>query len=70
MEKWFGNPVGEEGPIQFLQSHGYVLRRDWYWDKPTPSHNISEDEWQCIAFLIDEWDFGGIAPQGEPITRN
>lgn len=70
MEKWFGNPVGEEGPIQFLQSHGYVLRRDWHWDKPTPSHNISEDEWQCIAFLIDEWDFGGVAPQGEPITRN
>lgn len=60
MEKWFGDPVDERGPIAFLQSHGYVLRRDWHWTKPTPSHTISDDEWECLKFLCDEWDFGGV----------
>lgn len=62
MFKWFGHHTSEAGPIQFLKSHGFVLRRDWHWEKPTPSYTISEYEAECISFLVHEWDFGGIAP--------
>ncbi len=31
------------------------------WIKPVKSHYINEEEWNCLNFLIDEWDFGGIA---------
>lgn len=61
MRKWFGS-IGETGPMRFLESHGYKLQGDWHWERPTPSHNISQDEWYCLAFLMDEWDFGGIFP--------
>lgn len=58
MLKWFGNEI--DGPVLFLESHGYVLRSDWRWDKPCSSHSISYEEFQCIRFLIEEWDFGGV----------
>lgn len=60
MERYFGNPISEIGPIAFLKSHGYSLRFDWQWEKPVPAHNISEDEYHCLRFLIEEWDFGGV----------
>lgn len=46
--------------IQFLESHGYTLTKQWFWIKPTPSHNTSQDEFNCLKYLVDEWDFGGI----------
>jgi hypothetical protein len=60
MLRFFRDPISEYGPIKFLKSHGFKLRRDWYWEKPTPSHTISDDEYECLAFLVEEWDFGGI----------
>lgn len=57
MGKWFGNEIDDGGPYAFLRSHGY-------WEEggmirpPVPHHNVSADEWQCIAFLCDEWDYG------------
>jgi len=26
--------------------------------KPTPSHTVSDYEWECVAFLCNEWDYG------------
>ena len=60
MEKWFGDPIDESGPINFLESHGYVLTQTFHWRKPVPCHTVSDDEWECMLFLIEEWDFGGI----------
>lgn len=57
MEKWFGDPIDERGPNNFLRSHGYT-QRGGVLISPTPSHTVSKDEWECIAFLCDEWDFG------------
>jgi hypothetical protein len=54
--------VGEEKAIQFLQSHGYHLQRDWRWKLPDPKHQITNAEYEAMCFLVDEWDFGGIAP--------
>lgn len=59
MEKWFGDPIDEYGPIKFLESRGYELTPRWEWKLPVPNHTISIDEWECIMFLVDEWDFGG-----------
>lgn len=55
MEKWFGS-IDYGAPLEFLRSHGYLDIGGWL-EKPTESHNISEDEAACIAFLCDEWDF-------------
>lgn len=46
--------------IKFLESRGYILSRAWSWSKPVPAHTVSKEESNCIRFLIDEWDFGGI----------
>lgn len=59
MTRWFGD-IDQTGPLTFLQSHGYELTADWFWKKPTPSHTIHDTEWQCLSFLVEEWDFGGI----------
>jgi hypothetical protein len=58
---WGGrNGVGEDKAENFLQSHGYILQRNWTWKKPTPTHTVTQEEYEAICFLIDEWDYGGI----------
>lgn len=59
MLKWFGNDGN--GPDAFLKSHGYVLTKHWTWELPVPYHSISCYEWNCIVFLIREWDYAGLA---------
>ena len=41
--------------IAFLESRGYRLTRAWTWLLP------DEREADAIAYLIEEWDFGGVA---------
>lgn len=60
MLKWFGDEISEAGPIKFLESRGYVLRKDWQWQLPTPAHTVSREEFACVQFLIEEWDFGAL----------
>lgn len=57
MGKWFGDEIDMQGPYNFLRSHGYGDHAGIL-VKPTPSHTVSEDEYKCICFLFDEWDFG------------
>lgn len=56
MEKWFNDSIDLRGPLSFLKSHGYTEYAGMI-VKPTLTHNISRDEWKCIVFLCDEWDF-------------
>ena len=44
----------------FLMSHGYVLTKRWTWIKPAYFHRPTADEDDAIAYMIEEWDFGGI----------
>lgn len=60
MELWFGDPISDAGPMDFLESRGYTLTKDWEWIPPVPSHTINHSEYNCFMFLIEEWDFGGI----------
>ncbi len=45
----------------YLRAQGYQLTPDFYWLKPTPDHEPTEREADAIVYLIQEWDFGGIA---------
>lgn len=70
MVKWFGRQdehdriPDENIVIRFLESRGYTLKPNWCWTLPTPAHTVSNEEYACLAFLIDEWDFGPVAPSG------
>lgn len=54
--------VGEEKAMKHLADRGWRLTKDWRWVKPSPDFKPGDDDIGAIQFLIDEWDFGGIAP--------
>lgn len=44
-------------PVQKeLEMRGFTLTKDWCWQR---SRQPSNFEWDCIYFLIQEWDYGG-----------
>jgi len=62
MNTRFGDPVGTYGPIKYLKDAGYALSRQWEWSKPGV-HNLQQmtrDEFDCLLFLVHEWDFGAL----------
>lgn len=60
MKEYFDDEVDDVGPKDYLIMQGYKLLPNWRWHKPTPMHKISEKEYRCLQFLVDEWDYGGI----------
>lgn len=58
MERWFGDPIDDHGPIRFLYSRGYTFHygQTGHWRKPARFHTISFEEQACADFLVDEWD--------------
>jgi len=61
MERMFGDPVSDEGPMQFLRERGWTLNRDWTWSKLGQTlQSMPQDEYLCVLFLVHEWDFGGV----------
>ena len=63
MNQKFGDPVSDAGPIKFLEDAGYTLTREWQWEpKPgvTDLKGMTRDEFECLLFLVHEWDFGGL----------
>jgi hypothetical protein len=62
MEEYFGDPIDTAGPIKFLIDAGYDLTNDFMWQPKLEKRasGSTEKELECINFLIDEWDFGGI----------
>lgn len=59
-EKYFGNPISDEGPMAFLKEQGFTLGKDWVYRKPGVKwEDLSEKEKFSVGFLCDEWDFGG-----------
>lgn len=39
-----------------LERAGFIQTSDWCWKRARPPN---EYEWNCINFLIQEWDWGG-----------
>ncbi len=56
-----GERISDGPPTAFLVARGWTLLKDWTWRPPTPEHFVGEKEELCIRFLVDEWDYGGIA---------
>jgi hypothetical protein len=60
MERRFGDPISDAGPTKYLEDRGYTLNRDWTWSKPGENLNsIPREDFECILFLVHEWDYGG-----------
>lgn len=61
MNKRFGDPVDDSGPIEYLQEVGYKFDRDGM-IQPKPGvtclKDMTEDEFVCLLFLVHEWDYG------------
>lgn len=57
MHRWFGNEVDDTGPTAFLLSHGYTEAETGKMVLPVQAHSPSREEWACLEFLVDEWDW-------------
>ena len=55
MNEWFGDPIDDHGPTQFLLVRGYT-ERGGLWHPPVPYHNVNREELACLRFLVEEWD--------------
>jgi len=68
MKLLFGDSIDDTGPTSFLQKSGYSLTKDFQWRPPEGVNSVddmTEDAYLCMAFLCDEWDFGGLVNFGE-----
>lgn len=52
--------AGDDRAMDYLKKKGYYLTSEWLWIKPSPNHVVTREENSAIAFLVLEWDFGGI----------
>ncbi len=56
--KTFGS-LDSSGPEDFLRSRKFILHPFWNWTKSGTTYaNMEQDEYLCILFLHDEWDYG------------
>ena len=55
-ERW-GHP-DESVAEKFLELRGYELLKSWNWRVPE-NHTPTDDELSAVAYLCDEWDYGG-----------
>lgn len=66
MEKLFGpDDAGgwEQKAMVALEAAGYRLTKGFEWtSKPGVSEwsDMTQDEQTCMAYLFEEWDFGGL----------
>lgn len=57
MRKWFGDPIDDSGPLNFLIARGWTDQGGML-SPPVSAHSPSVYELHCIWFLCDEWDYG------------
>lgn len=62
MKRRFGDEISDAGPTKFLEQAGYTLNEDWTWSKfgITNLEQMTRDEFECLLFLVHEWDYGGL----------
>ena len=58
MGEYFGDRISDAGPTQFLLDAGYTEESGLWYPKPgvKTADDMTEKEWNCLAFLIYEWD--------------
>lgn len=61
LDKWGGEQgVGEDKALNFLISKGWKEEGNGFMVRPEGKSeaDISEEEWEALQFLHEEWDFG------------
>lgn len=54
-------PGWDQQAMAHLFARGYRLHRDYSWSPPHhPDHVVTDRDLSAIAYLIDEWDYGGL----------
>ena len=49
-----------EPALDHLYGRGFELTKGWLWRAP-PGYTPDEADLSAIEFLVQEWDFGGLA---------
>lgn len=46
----------------FLKSRGFILSDDWCWyiDRHKTIEDLSHYEYTCVAYLMEDWDYGPV----------
>lgn len=73
MLELFGDPSSDEGPMNFLLEHGFILSPSFGWMSPAYYYSwndLSPDQQDCIDFLFQEWDHGGVTFDALPSNRD
>ena len=61
MDEYFGNEIDDSGPRAFLLGNGWIENRGVWSSPPKPT----EKEWDCLDFLVQEWDYAYSAGKQE-----
>lgn len=58
--------------LHYLKDHGFTpsLRIPFHWVKPTEEYEPTANDYACINYLIQEWDYGGIVQRGNVNKRS
>ena len=54
-------PGWDAEAIAFLEAAGYRCTDQWTWQLPRRGHEPTERELDAIIYLIEEFDWGGLA---------
>lgn len=55
-EKW----KNDSNAIEFLESRGYTLQKDYCWKRPNLGYKPTPKELEAMTYLCLEWDYGGM----------
>jgi len=53
-------PGGDAEALIFLNDSGFRLQRDYTFQPPSADYMPTERELDAIAYLVEEWDYGGL----------
>lgn len=53
--------AGDHLAMTHLERKGWRLKKDWTWITPHATYVPTAADISAIMYLIQEWDFGGIA---------
>lgn len=67
MKEYFGDEVDDAGPIAYLKVNGWEQADTGLWNSSKPLSQVSQKEWECFIFLMQEWDhaYGSILPRSQ-----
>lgn len=54
-----GHIIVDCGDAQaWLEKKGWKISEDWNFIRPRAKYSPSDEEWDVLQYLVDEWDYG------------